>query len=485
LIYMDNILIFSKDLDNLRQKTLDVLKKLQDNDLYLNLDKCIFEAKEVEYLGMIIRENEIAMDPTKLAGIADWPTLTTVKQVRSFLGFGNFYQRFIGHYTDISRPLTWMMKKDLKWDWTDECQGTFDTLKKKFMEAPVLRMPDKSQPFIVESDKKAIGAVIRQQDKNGDWHPCGYISHSFNDAEQKYEIYDRELLGIVRALKNWRHYLEGSEFPTAVLSDHKNLTYFRTAQKLNRRQAGYSLFLSQSDMKLVHTPGTKMIQLDALSRRSDYIHGEDTDNENKILLPDDIFIKLIDTKLAEEIKNAVGKDELFAKALEVLKQTGTPPIKSDLSDWKFEEGLLFFKSRCYVPPDADLRWQIVKRYHDTKPAGHPGQWGTQNLVSREYWWPGMGIIIKKYVDRCATCQQMKVNMHPTKPGSMPIPTVKDTRPFSRITCDFITDLPESDGFDSLMGAVDHGLTKGVIAIPCTKKIDAIGTTNFVLEHVYK
>jgi hypothetical protein len=147
-------------------------------------------------------------------------------------------------------------------------------------------------------------------------------------------------------------------------------------------------------MKLVHTPGTKMVQLDALSRRSDYIHREDMDNENKILLPDDIFIKLIDTELAEEIKNAVGKDELFAKALEALKQTGTLPIKSDLSDWKFEEGLLFFKSRCYVPPDADLRQQIVKRYHDTKPAGHPGQWGTQNLVSREYWWPGMGIFIK-------------------------------------------------------------------------------------------
>jgi hypothetical protein len=91
LIYMDDILIFSKDLNNLRQKMLNVLKKLQNNDLYLNLDKCVFKAKEVEYLGMIIRENKITMDPTKLAGIANWPTPVTVKQVRSFLGFGNFY----------------------------------------------------------------------------------------------------------------------------------------------------------------------------------------------------------------------------------------------------------------------------------------------------------------------------------------------------------------------------------------------------------
>ena len=97
----------------------------------------------------------------------------------------------------------------------------------------------------------------------------------------------------------------------------------------------------------------------------------------------------------------------------------------------------------------------------------------------------MGVFIKRYVDGCATCQQMKVNTHPTRPGLMPIPTVKDARPFSRITCDFITDLPESDGFDSLMVVVDHGLSKGVISIPCTKTIDALGTANFYLKHVYK
>lgn len=121
-----------------------------------------------------------------------------------------------------------MTRKDIKWEWTAECQEAFDTLKRKFMEAPVLWMPDKAQPFLVESDasKWATGAVLCQQDENGEWHPCGYISHSLNDAERNYEIYDRELLGIVRALKSWRHYLEGSPFPTVTLSDHKNLTYF-------------------------------------------------------------------------------------------------------------------------------------------------------------------------------------------------------------------------------------------------------------------
>jgi len=151
----------------------------------VNLDKCTFEAKEVEYLGMIISENQIKMDLAKLEGIRDWPTPTTVKQVQSFLGFGNFYRKFIGHYTDIARPLNDLTKKDLVWNWTDACQEAFEKLKDEFQKAPVLLMPDSTKLFVIESDapKFATGAVIQQKDMNGDYHPCGYISHSF-DATQ-------------------------------------------------------------------------------------------------------------------------------------------------------------------------------------------------------------------------------------------------------------------------------------------------------------
>ena len=191
--------------------------------------------EEIKYLRMTVQENHIEMEKTKLAGIANWPTLTTVKQVRSFLGFGNFYRKFIGRYSDLARPLNDLTKKNLSWDWTDACQDAFDGLKAAFLSAPVLLMPDTAKPFVVESDasKWATGAVLRQQGDDGEWHPCGYISHSFDATQRNYEIYDRELLGVVRALEEWRHYLQGSQFPTVVLSDHKNLTYFRTAQKSN------------------------------------------------------------------------------------------------------------------------------------------------------------------------------------------------------------------------------------------------------------
>ena len=139
------------------------------------------------------------MDPTKLKGIHDWPAPSTLKQVRSFLGFGNFYRRFIRRFADLAQPLNDLTKKDTKFEWTPERQEAFNMLKKKFEEAPVLLMPNSVKLFVIESDasKFATGAVLQQQDDNGDWHPCGYISHSFDAMQRNYKIYDRELLGIV------------------------------------------------------------------------------------------------------------------------------------------------------------------------------------------------------------------------------------------------------------------------------------------------
>ena len=485
-IYMDDILIFSKDPREHEKRTLRVLQRLQENDLFLKPEKCKFDVQEVEFLGLIIHPDKISMDPTKLAGIKDWPTPTTVKGVRSFLGFGNFYRRFIGHYADIARPLNDLTKKDKKFEWIPECQKAFDTLKDKFAKEPVLLMPDTTKPFYIEADasKFASGAVLRQQDQNGDWHPCGFISHSFDATQRNYEIYDRELLAIIRALETWRHYLLGSQHPTTILSDHKNLTYFRTAQKLNRRQARWSLLLSQFNLKLVHVPGGQMIQSDALSRRPDLCPEEDNDNSDVTLLPDEIFVKTIDIETHDLLAAAMMKDETMKDAIQALKTGGTPPLKSSLTDWKIEDGLLFFKDRCYVPPDQTLRQNIVRKYHDGISMGHPGQFRTIELVRRDYWWPGMTTFINQYVKGCAVCQQMKVNTHPSAPPLMPI-TSHANRPFALVTTDFITDLPIVDGNDSIMVVVDHGLSKGVILIPCNKTIHALGSADLYLEHVYK
>ena len=164
IIYMDNILIFTKTKDLLKEYTRLVLHQLQEHNLYLKPKKCEFEKEKIEYLGMIVQQGKISMDPVKLRGIWDWPILTSVKQVRSFLGFGNFYRQFIQKFADLTQPLNDLLKKDTKFEWTQECQDSFDTLKKRFTEEPVLMMPNQSKPFQIEANtsKFATGAVLTQ-----------------------------------------------------------------------------------------------------------------------------------------------------------------------------------------------------------------------------------------------------------------------------------------------------------------------------------
>src|SRR5271168_4383174 len=359
-----------------------------------------------------------------------------------------FLQTIHSPFSELARPLNDLTKKDKKWEWTDECQNTFDTLKKKFTEEPVLMMPDHSKPFQIESDafKVATGAVLTQLDSNGDQHPCSFISKTFSPTERNYEIYDRELLGIIRALEEWRHYIQGSGHTTIIHSDHKNLTYFRTAQKLNQRQARWSLYLSEFEVKLVHMPGTKMIQLDTLSRRLDHGEGSEQDNDDMIMLPEGLFLNLLDREFNDErtfenddeqtdpIKSLSvhGLKSLCNHFSKVTAATSVNDVttvnvmdmdlqkriamahdmdinvddtmnvllgkrpniwKDELKDWRLEKldegNVLFFKGKNYVPKDDELRKDILRMFHDHEMAGHPGELEMYNSMAENYWWPGL------------------------------------------------------------------------------------------------
>ena len=175
-----------------------------------------------------MEEGKISTDLIKVKGFADWPIPTCVKDVRSFLGFGNFYRKFIPGFLTLTAPLNALLKKDTIFQWTEETQRSFDALKQKLTSSPVLMMPDQTRPFQIKCDasKYASGAVLTQLDNNGDRHPVAFLSKTFSETEQNYEIYDRELLAIIQALEEWRHYIKGSGHITIIYSDHQNLAYF-------------------------------------------------------------------------------------------------------------------------------------------------------------------------------------------------------------------------------------------------------------------
>jgi hypothetical protein len=234
VVYLDDILIFTDNLTLLDKLTHEVLSCLDKFDLYLKPEKCSFAQTTIDYLGLVISEGQITMDPAKVKGITEWPTPTTVKQVQAFLGFCNFYRCFIHNYSTMARPLFDLTKKESSFLWGAAQEAAFRTLIHAFTTAPVLALPDHSKPFrlITDASDFATGAILEQPDALNRWHPVAFHSKSLQPAERNYEIHDKELLAIVRALEIFRHYLEGRDDTTEIWTDHGNLVYFFTKQKL-------------------------------------------------------------------------------------------------------------------------------------------------------------------------------------------------------------------------------------------------------------
>jgi len=232
------------------------------------------------------------MDPVKVAGVTEWSTPSNRKEVQSFLGFTNFYRRFIQGFSHLARPLFDLTQKDTDWRWGADEQSAFDSLKERITTALILALPDNSRPFRIEADSSdfATGAVLSQQLPEDDkWHPVAFLSKSLSPVERNYEIHDKEMLAIVRALEEWRHFVEGAEHHCKIWTDHKNLQYFMTAKKLHRRQARWSLLLAQFNFVMHHRPGKSMGKTDALSCRSDHGTGLE-DNDNMVLLTPNFFV---------------------------------------------------------------------------------------------------------------------------------------------------------------------------------------------------
>ena len=188
------------------------------------------------------------MDPAKGAGVSEWPTPTTKKEVQLFLGFINFYKRFIEGFSHLARPLFNLTKNDSEFRWSSNEQSAFDMLKGKVASTPILALPDNSKLFHIEADSSdfATGAVLSQPNSDDNkWHPVAFLSKSLPPVKRNYEIHDKEMLAIVRALEEWRHFVEGVEHQVKIWTNHKNMEYFMTAKKLNRRQACWSLLLAR------------------------------------------------------------------------------------------------------------------------------------------------------------------------------------------------------------------------------------------------
>jgi hypothetical protein len=229
LVFMDDILVYSKTLEDHIVHLQQVLQILHTNNFLLKLSKCVFTEQSLEYLGHIVSKAGVATEPSKIAAVNNWPTPKNIKQLRGFLGLIGYYRRFIKHYGVISKPLTQLLKKGTQFQWNPQANEAFELLKQALSTAPVLSIPDFGKQFIIETDASdmGIGAVLMQ-----DGHPVSFLSKAFCPRNQALSTYEKECLALVMAVDKWRSYLLGKEF--ILITDHRSLLHL-TEQSVTSR----------------------------------------------------------------------------------------------------------------------------------------------------------------------------------------------------------------------------------------------------------
>ncbi len=412
-----------------------------------------FSCTVSSFLGYIVSSEGMRMDPDKVQAVVNWPTPDSRKALQRFLGFANFYRRFIRNYSQLAAPLTALTSTKTMFRWSSSTEAAFSKLKSCFVSAPILVAPDPSRQFVVEVDTSevGVGAVLSQRSSSDDkMHPCAYFSHRLSPAERNYDIGNRELLAVKLVLEEWRHWLEGSGEPFIVWTDHKNLEYIRSAKRLNSRQARWALFFGRFHFSISYRPGSKNIKPDALSRIFDQ---SERPLSPELILPKKIVVFAVTWEIESKVRTALQG---------VTPPPGCPP------------------SRLFVP--ENLRSDVIRWGHCSKVACHPGVNRTIFLVKQRFWWQSMARDIRLFVLSCSVCAISKTSNRP--PAGLLQPLSVPSRPWSHISLDFVTGLPPSQGNTVVLTVVDR-FSKATHFIPLPKLPSARETAVAVIDHVFR
>ncbi|KAA3487674.1 DNA/RNA polymerases superfamily protein [Gossypium australe] len=448
-VFIDDILIYSRDETEHAEHLRIVLQTLREKQLYAKFSKCEFWLCEVSFLGHIVSAYGIRVDPSKISAILEWKPPKNVSEVRSFLGLVGYYRQFVKGFSMITIPLIRLLQKDVRFEWSDKCQNSFDRLKILLIEAPVLVQPESGKEFVINSDASLIGlgCVLMQEGK-----VIAYASRQLKPHEKNYPTHDFELAAIVFALKIWRHYLFGEK--CHIFSDHKSLKYLMTQKDLNLQHGRWLELLK--DYKLVTNfyLGKANVIADALSRKSLFaLRALDVQLD---LSDDSSVVAELKAKplFLQQICDGQKVDnELFAKRAQC-------DLNFDFELRVDSDDFLRFRDRICVPRNSKLIQLILNEAHNSRLSVHLESTKMYHDLKQHYWWSGMKRDIFYFVSKCLVCQKVKAEHQVSSRLLQSILTPEWK--WDRATMDFVSGFPLIPKKKDAIWVVVDRLTKSPI-----------------------
>lgn len=423
ICYMDDLLIATNTLDENVEQLNEVLQVLDQNGLTINLDKCHFFQSSVRFLGYDISEEGIRPGKKKLKAVTDYPEPQNVHQVRQFLGLINYFRKFIQNCALLAKPLTELLKKEMKWVWGTEQVLAFNKLKHELLNNAVLTIFDPKLPINLYTDasRDGLGCILTQVTDRGE-KPIHFYSRQTSNEEKRYHSFELEFLAIVVGLQKFRHYLLGSTFK--IFTDCNAVRYTLNKQEINSRVGRWVLLTQEFTFDTIHKPGTQMQHVDALSRNPVNEVAAPPSNESVLAITEGdwlLSVQLQDTKISE-IKSMLesGQAELNRKIFNDYELLGNKVYR------RTEYG------RRWVVPKKCI-WQVIRANHDD--LGHFAVDKSLERIKSLYWFPKMKKIVSKYIKNCLNCIYSK-NVHGKKEGKLfSIP--KYAKPFHTLHIDHL------------------------------------------------
>lgn len=459
-VYIDDLLIFGRTPSECMERFEEVLILLQKANLKLNLTKCSFLQNKIEYLGFEISSSGMRPGKAKIQSVIDFPRPENVHGVRQFLGLVSYFRKFIQNFAQLAHPITKLLKKHSNWEWSDDQEMSFRTLKEKLTDRPVLAIYDPTADTELHTDASRIGVggilLQRPEGSEGSFHPVAYYSRQTTPEERSFHSYELETLAVVCALKKLRVYLLGKPFK--IVTDCSALRSTFGKRDLIPRIARWWLALQEFDCTVEYRSGSKMGHADALSRNP--IIDESTLNPERypsvMVINDDdwlLTLQLGDPEL-RRICDIVSSD-IDPKGVEYIKENYV------LRDNKLfrREGRNEDSVRWVVPKGA--RWQVCKRNHDD--IGHVGFEKTFERIKRNYWFSKMKKFVKKYVEACIDCAYAK-NATNCREGLLH-PIEKVAKPFHTLHIDHLGPFVKSKRGNTHILTVVDSFTKFLFVKP--------------------